>query len=203
MIGKLTGTLLEKTPPLILIEVHGIGYEVSTSMNTLSELPDTGKIASLLIHSQTRDDGTFLYGFINSEEKLVFRELIKISGVGPKLALAILSGMSVVELGECVVNRQPNRLVKLPGVGKKTAERLVVELQDRLDKITPSGVVFSQLLMSGKKDDSASKIINESISALISLGYKTPQARSAVDSVFDDTLTRDEIIKLALQKLAG
>lgn len=200
MIGKLTGTILEKEPPMLLIDVNGVGYQVFASMNTLSKLPNDGDNTSILIHSQTREDGTYLYGFIDKEERWVFQELIKISGVGPKLALAILSGMSVGELGQCIVNRESSRLVKLPGVGKKTAERLVVELQDRLEK---NSLAFSQLLMSSQHTTTENTILVEAIGALVALGYKEQQARLAIDKVFDNSLGRDDIIKLALKRLAG
>lgn len=200
MIGRLVGTIVEKEPPMLLIDVNGVGYEVLASITTISSLPVEGSKASLFIHTQTREDGTYLYGFAEKEERWVFRELIKISGVGPKLALAILSGMSVSELGQCIVDREVDRLVKLPGVGKKTAERLVVELQGRLEK---NSFAFSQLLMSSSSSINKNVGVVEAIGALIALGYKEAQAKSAVDKVFDESLGRDDIIKLALKRLAG
>lgn len=200
MIGRLIGTIVEKEPPMLLIDVNGVGYEVLASITTISSLPVEGSKASLFIHTQTREDGTYLYGFAEKEERWVFRELIKISGVGPKLALAILSGMSVPELGQCIVDREVDRLVKLPGVGKKTAERLVVELQGRLEK---NSFAFSQLLMSSSSSINKNVGVVEAIGALIALGYKEAQAKSAVDKVFDESLGRDDIIKLALKRLAG
>ena len=132
MIGRLTGVIAEKSPPLVLIDVQGVGYEVDVPMSTFYNLPPLGDKVSLLTHFVVREDAQILFGFLTSEERATFRQLIKISGVGPKMALALLSGLSVAELAAAVTRQDAARLVKVPGVGKKTAERLLLELKDKL-----------------------------------------------------------------------
>ena len=132
MIGRLRGILLEKQPPNLLIDVNGVGYEVQASMTSFYQLPEIGKEINLFTHFVVREDAQLLYGFIDESERAMFRQLIKVSGVGPKLALAILSGMSVANLTQCIDARDPQRLVKIPGVGKKIAARLIIEMKDKL-----------------------------------------------------------------------
>ncbi len=132
MIGRLTGTLLEKHPPQILVDVHGVGYEVDVPMSTFYNLPAQGEAVTLFTHFSVREDAQQLYGFLTVKEREAFRTLIKISGVGPKLALSVLSGLNVDELAQAVAMQETWRLVKIPGVGKKTAERLLLELKGRL-----------------------------------------------------------------------
>nr|WP_278453453.1 Holliday junction branch migration protein RuvA [Stutzerimonas kunmingensis] len=138
MIGRITGTLLEKNPPQILVDVHGVGYEIDVPMSTFYNLPATGGAVSLHTHHVVREDGHFLFGFATDEERTTFRQLLKVSGVGARMALAVLSGLSVNDLAQAVALQEAGRLVKIPGIGKKTAERLLLELRDKLGKALPS-----------------------------------------------------------------
>ncbi len=194
MIGRLQGTILEKQPPLLLLDVQGVGYELEASMSTFYQLPEVGENVILHTHLVVREDAQLLYGFYASAERLMFRHLIRTSGVGPKLALTILSGMSADDFTRCIVNADAKALTRLPGVGKKTAERLVVELKDRLEKqagITPPGTSVAV--------SSADSPVNDAVSALISLGYKAPQAGKIVQELDVTGLTTEEIIRRALK----
>ena len=168
MIGRLTGLILEKNPPQITLDVHGVGYEVDVPMSTFYNLPAGGERTSLYIHQVIREDGHFLYGFLSDNERAAFRQLIKITGVGAKIALAVLSGMSVTDLAQAVALQETGRLTKVPGIGKKTAERLLLELRDKL----PKGGAFSA---TAPVDDS-SDILN----ALLALGYNDKEAAAAM-----------------------
>ncbi len=171
MIGRLTGLLLEKNPPQITLDVHGVGYEVDVPMSTFYNLPASGERTSLYIHHVIREDGQFLYGFLSDTERATFRQLIKISGVGAKIALAVLSGMTVNDLAQAVVAQEAGRLTKVPGIGKKTAERLLLELKDKL----PKGGTFS----AATPVDDTSDIQN----ALLALGYNDKEASAAVKQI--------------------
>lgn len=184
MIGRLRGTILEKQPPEVLIEVGGVGYEVAMPMICFYELPDVTQEATIFTHFVVREDAQLLYGFNNKQERALFRELIKVNGVGPKLALAILSGMSAQQFVSAVEQEEISLLVKLPGVGKKTAERLVVEMKDRLKGLT--GDLFSQHrdipltpTTRNNRDDAES----EAVAALVALGYKPQEASRLVSKV--------------------
>jgi Holliday junction DNA helicase RuvA len=172
MIGRLTGILIEKNPPQITVDLHGIGYEVSVPMSTFYNLPAAGEKVSLYTHLMIREDGHFLYGFFSEPERTAFRQLLKISGVGARIALAVLSGLSVAELSQAVVLQEAGRLVKIPGIGKKTAERLLLELRDRL----PKSAVVSAVSTDTGVADSHSDIVN----ALLALGYSEREAASAM-----------------------
>lgn len=139
MIGRIGGTLLEKNPPQIVIDVGGVGYELDVPMSTFYGLPATGERVSLRTHFTVREDGHFLYGFATDEERTTFRQLLKVSGIGARTALAILSGLSVIDLRQAVALQESGRLVKIPGIGKKTAERLLLELRDKLGQLPASG----------------------------------------------------------------
>ena len=200
MIGRIRGTLLEKQAPQLLIDVQGVGYEVQVSLNTFFNLPELNQPLSLHTHLVVREDAQLLYGFGDHSERQLFRELIKISGVGPKLALAILSGMSAQEFVSCVQNNDSATLVRLPGVGKKTAERLLVEMRDRLDSWSGTadagGAIPEQV--TGKAD------ILEAEHALISLGYKPQEATRMVAAHLvkgEDTPPSQELIRLALKSV--
>lgn len=200
MIGRISGTLLEKQAPQLLIDVQGIGYEVQVSLNTFFSLPEVNQPLSLHTHLVVREDAQLLYGFGEDSERQIFRELIKISGVGPKLALAILSGMSAQEFVSCVRTNDSATLVRLPGVGKKTAERLLIEMRDRLDHWSgvtdPGGGVPQQV--PGKAS------ILEAEHALISLGYKPQEAARMVGAHLvkgEDTPPSEELIRLALKSV--
>ena len=191
MIGKLTGTLLEKNPPQILIDCHGVGYEVDVPMSTFYNLPAVGEKVALLTHFVVREDAQILYGFGTAQEREAFRQLIKISGVGPRTALSVLSGMGVSDLAQAVTAQEAGRLVKVPGIGKKTAERLLLELKGKLgaDIGMPTGGVV--------RGESHSDILQ----ALVALGYSDKEAALALKALPED-VGMSEGIKLALKSLA-
>ena len=199
MIGRLRGTLLEKHPPQLLIDVSGVGYEVFAPMTTFYELPETGSDIVLHTHLAISEHAHVLYGFLRESDRSLFRELIKVSGVGPKLALAILSGMSADEFAGCVQNGNSGALTKLPGVGKKTAERLVVEMKDRLKEwqgISLPGEAGAKISIQ------ATDTVKDAVSALISLGYKPQEASKMVSHVETEGLPSEEIIRQALKSVA-
>lgn len=189
MIGRLTGRLAEKTPPQILVDVNGVGYEVDVPMSTFYNLPALGEPVTLLTHFVVREDAQLLYGFLSAEERATFRELVKISGVGPRTALGILSGLSVAELAQAVTRQDGARLVKVPGIGKKTAERLLLELKGKLgpDLALPSAAAAS---------DAQADIVQ----ALMALGYNEREANAALKALPADVGVADGI-KLALKSL--
>jgi len=194
MIGRLNGILLEKQPPAILIDVQGVGYELEASMSTFYNLPECGEAVTLHTHMVVREDAQLLYGFFSSSERLMFRTLIKISGVGPKLALTILSGMSADDFSRCILDGDSKALTQLPGVGKKTAERLVVELKDRIEKDDSI-----KLPGTATKVEKQENPVNDAVSALISLGYKAQQASQMIRNMDVEGKSTEEIIRAALQ----
>lgn len=205
MIGRIRGTLIEKTPPFIIIETSaGVGYEIQVPMTTFYQLPDEGAETIVATHLSISENLHALYGFISNKDKNLFRELIKVNGVGPKLALAILSGMEADEFVMTVHDGNVDRLVKLPGVGKKTAERLLVEMSDRLKDWSVSGLPSSDDTQAPAANaPRAGDVTQEAVSALVALGYKPQQASKAVAQVDSDGLKSEELIRLALRQLAG
>jgi len=195
MIGRISGILLEKKPPQILVEAAGIGYEIDVPMSTFCDLPACGEKVSLHTHFAVREDGHFLYGFATHEERAVFRQLIKISGIGARMALAVLSGLPINELAQAVALQETGRLVKIPGIGKKTAERLLLELRGKLD--TFPGIREQALRGEVPASGNRSDILN----ALSTLGYNEREALAAMKG-FDDSMTVAEGIRLALRQLA-
>jgi Holliday junction DNA helicase RuvA len=191
MIGKLTGALLEKSPPQILIDCHGVGYEVDVPMSTFYNLPATGEKVSLLIHFVVREDAQILYGFGTAPEREAFRQLIKISGIGPRTALSVLSGMSVADLAQAVTAQEAGRIVKVPGIGKKTAERLLLELKGNLG---------ADLNLPGA-GPAQSEVQSDIQQALMALGYNEKDAAAALKPLPVDVGV-SEGIKLALKALA-
>ncbi len=189
MIGKLTGTLEDKNPPQVLVDCNGVGYEVHVPMSTFYNLPDLGSKLSLLTHFVVREDAQILYGFATSQERAAFRELIKISGVGPRTALSVLSGMSVAELSQAVTLQEAGRLIKVPGIGKKTAERLLLELKGKLGP--DIGLVASV----------ASDAQADILQALLALGYSDREAAAALKALPKEVGV-SEGIRLALKALA-
>ncbi len=187
MIARITGVLLEKNPPAITVDVHGLGYEVDVPMSTFYNLPATGENVSLHTHMIVREDGHFLYGFGSETERSAFRQLLKISGIGARMALAVLSGMSVAELSQAVTLQDVARLTKVPGIGKKTAERLLLELRDRLPKTLAGGGV--KVGAGDTASDTASDIMN----ALLALGYNDREALSAMKGLTPDASVSDGI----------
>ena len=192
MIGRLSGILLEKNPPQVLLDVGGVGYEVDVPMSTFYNLPKIGERVALFTQLIVREDAHLLYGFGTESERATFKQLLKVSCVGPKVGLAVLSGMSVNDLAEAVATQESGRLVKVPGIGKKTAERLLLELKDKLKvdvRITLGGEL--------EKPSSAADILN----ALISLGYNDKEALYAIKQLPKDT-TVSEGIRHALKSLS-
>ncbi|WP_372771049.1 Holliday junction branch migration protein RuvA [Pseudoalteromonas sp.] len=204
MIGRLRGILIEKQPPEILLEVSGVGYEVNMPMTCFYKLPKEGEEAVIYTHFVVREDAQLLFGFNNKSERALFRELLKANGVGPKLGLAILSGMSAEQFVACVHNEDATSLVKLPGVGKKTAERLVLEMKDRLkdwgmDLFTP----YTDGAILEIQEDPAVKgnAQDDAIAALMALGYKANQAEKAVKAINGQGHTSEVLIKEALKAM--
>jgi len=189
MIGRLTGTLSDKNPPQVLVDCNGVGYEVQVPMSTFYNLPETGTRVSLLTHFVVREDAQVLYGFASAQEREAFRQLIKISGVGPRTALSVLSGMSVGELAQAVTLQEAGRLIKVPGIGKKTAERLLLELKGKLgsDLGLPASV--------------ANAAQSDILQALLALGYSDKEAALALKALPPDAGVSDGI-KLALKTLS-
>ncbi len=189
MIGRLTGTLADKSPPQLLIDVNGVGYEVDVPMSSYYNLPALGERVTLLTHFIVREDAQILFGFLTHDERQTFRLLIKITGVGPRMALSLLSGLSVSELAQAVARQETGRLVKVPGIGKKTAERLLLELKGKLaDAISAPA---------SAANDSQADILQ----ALIALGYSDREAAAALKTLPADASVSDGI-KLALKSLA-
>jgi len=199
MIGRLKGTLLTKQPPTLLLDVNGVGYEVDAPMTTFYQLPDVDQEIILYTHLVVREDIQQLCGFATEAERSMFRSLIKINGVGPKLALSILSAISANDFARCILDSDTATLVRLPGVGKKTAERLVIEMRDKLkDWQTDSST--SEKSTKGMIDiPHVADPVEEAVSALIALGYKAPQASRMVTQIDSRDLTSEEIIRDALK----
>ena len=197
MIGRLRGLLAWKQPPYLMIEAHGVGYELEASLTTFQTLPEVGAEVTLLTHLAVREDAHTLYGFASTAERSLFRNLIRVTGIGPRLALLILSGMSVELFGRCVREGDSASLTRLPGIGKKTAERLIIELRDRIGELglDPTAVV----LPGGRAAAPAINPVDDAISALVALGYKLPEASRMVQSLETDGLGSEAIIRLALQ----
>ncbi len=202
MIGRITGVLLEKHPPQLLVDVHGVGYEIEATMTTIYKLPEVGHQVSLYTHLQVREDAHLLYGFHTTSERQLFRTLLKVNGVGAKLALTILSGMEADAFARCVQEKDTASLVRLPGVGKKTAERLIVEMRDRLNDWEPAAVLPGQ--SSGPvAQTQAADPVADAISALIALGYKPQEASKHVHGLDTDGMDSETIIRLALKSALG
>ena len=190
MIGRLSGTLLEKSPPQILVDVNGLGYDVEVPMSTFYNLPNLGERVSLHTHLAVREDGHFLYGFASEDERSTFRLLLKISGIGARTALAVLSGMSVAEFASAVTLQEAGRLTRIPGIGKKTAERLLLELKGKLAEAVPTTATATA-------PDSRHDILN----ALQALGYNEREAHAAMKTLPAEVGTSDGI-RLALKALS-
>jgi Holliday junction DNA helicase RuvA len=197
MIGRIRGKLLEKQAPELLVDVNGVGYEIQAPMTTIYQLPALGENVELFTHLVVREDAHLLFGFASLPDRALFRALIKVNGVGPKLALTILSGMDVADFVRCVRDNDAAGLVKLPGVGKKTAERLLIEMRDRLRDWHADGVAVgagSAQLPSGGNDQ-----LLEAESALISLGYKPQEATRMIAAVKKDHAASQDLIRAALK----
>ncbi|HQW58503.1 MAG TPA: Holliday junction branch migration protein RuvA, partial [Gammaproteobacteria bacterium] len=188
----------------LLIEVGGVGYELQAPMSTIYKLPEVGSPVTLFTHFQVREDAQVLYGFYEERERTLFKTLIKVSGVGPKMALTILSGMDVLQFIKCVDNRETALLVRLPGVGQKTAERLIIEMSGKLNNVVSSeNENFSRRLFEEIIDAASPRAIEEeAVSALIALGYKPQEATRAIGRVLFEGASSQELIRRALQGLA-
>lgn len=183
MIGRLTGFVVEKNPPQIVLDVNGVGYELDVPMSTFYNLPSVGEKVTLLTHFAVREDGHFLYGFLGEAERFAFRQLLKVSGIGARTALSVLSGLSVNDLAAAVAQQELGRLIKVPGIGKKTAERLLLELKGKLADAT--GVTLNI----AAADDPRADISN----ALLALGYNEKEAAAAMKQLPADVGTSDGI----------
>ncbi|MEO0443365.1 MAG: Holliday junction branch migration protein RuvA [Pseudomonadota bacterium] len=203
MIGRLRGTIIEKQAPHLLIDVGGVGYELQAPMTSFYPLPAIGEVATLYTHLSVSENAHQLFAFYTEDERRLFRTLIRVSGVGPKMALAILSGMPVEEFVQCVMSDNVAALVKVPGVGKKTAERLIIEIKDRLNDwdIAPAPPDTD----SGKVVTLSSSITADAESALVALGYKPIDAAKVITGIqkTENPANSEELIRLALKSLAG
>ncbi|CAM3786709.1 Holliday junction ATP-dependent DNA helicase RuvA [Pseudomonas reidholzensis] len=200
MIGRLRGTLAEKQPPHLIIDVNGLGYELEVPMTTLYRLPKVGEPVTLHTHLVVREDAHLLYGFGEKRERELFRELIRLNGVGPKLALALMSGLEIDELVRCVQAQDASVLVRVPGVGKKTAERLLVELKDRFKAWETSPSMFALVSDGPAPVGGASTAEADAVSALVSLGYKPQEASKAVSAIKDKAgLSSEDLIRRSLK----
>lgn len=193
MIGSLRGRIAAKTPPQLMIDVGGVGYELEAPMSTFFHLPAIGQEVSLLTHLVVREDAQMLYGFATQDERRLFRNLLKVSGVGPKIALALLSGISVEAFAQCILNEDVAALIRVPGIGRKTAERLFVEMRDR--------VAHLEVGAGMTRSDGASPE-SEALGALIGLGYKPAEAARLLKVVEPGAHTTEDLIRRALQGAA-
>ena len=195
MIGLLRGTILARQPPHLLLEVQGVGYELEAPMTTFYDLPATGGVVTLYTHLAVREDAHLLYGFAKITDRDLFRHLLRVNGVGARLALTILSGMDAGAFAGCIQAGDTAALVRLPGVGRKTAERLVIEMRDRLDSL--AGISLTQ--PGGAAARAPSSPLEDAVTALIGLGYKPQEASRMVRAIDTAELTSEEIIRTALQ----
>ncbi len=198
MIAYINGRLLEKQPPVLVLDVNGLGYELEAPMTTFYDLPDTGVDIVLHVHMVVREDAQKLYGFTRKPQRNLFRSLLKVSGVGPRVALAILSSLSSDEFLACMVNEDIDRLTHVPGIGRKTAQRLLVEMRDRIMKESDGLLPPAE-----QPASSGPNPVQDAVSALIALGYKPAQASRAVHQVGNGEAGSEEIIREALRMLAG
>lgn len=196
MIGRLQGIIIDKQPPLLILDVSGVGYEIYAPMSTFYHLPDIAQKIILLTHLVVREDAHLLYGFYHARERDLFRALIKVNGVGPKLALSVLSSITVSEFVHCVNHKDISRLVHIPGVGKKTAERLIIETRDALADWTAENITIPAL-------STEQRYVQDAISALTALGYKPNEAQRAIKQVQPHGHNSEELIRLALQKIVS
>jgi len=194
MIGSLRGRLTLKQAPAVIIECNGVGYDVETPMSTFLELPPIGEELFLFTHLVVREDAQTLFGFATDEERVLFRLLLKISGVGAKIALAVLSAMSVDGFRRCIEYEDTTALSKIPGIGKKTAERLIVEMRDKIDATTSDGVTRVTVEQGAK---------SEAVDALIALGYKPAEVNKLIAKLDIEDMSAEDIIRLALKQAAG
>lgn len=200
MIGQLHGIILEKQPPLLLLDVTGIGYEIDAPMSTFYRLPEVGQEVTLFTHLVVREDAHHLFGFYTREEKSLFRTLLKVNGIGPRSALTILSSVEPHEFVRCIVDNDTDSLVRMPGIGKKTAERLIIEMKDKLSGWQPTLSADSASLKLASHQG-RNQIIQDAISALVALGYKSHEASKAIAKNDDGSINSEELIRRALREM--
>lgn len=201
MIGLLTGVLLDKQPPSLLLLVSGVGYEVDAPMSTFYALPEIQQPVTLWTHLAVREDAHQLYGFYTPEERALFRTLLKVNGVGPRLALTILSSVAPTEFAQMVLNNDTANLIRLPGIGKKTAERLVIEMRDKLSNHAMLKPIDSLDANVGLATGNRQRVLQDAISALVSLGYKHPDANRLVTKIDDGLASSQDLIRRALREM--
>jgi holliday junction DNA helicase RuvA len=202
MIGRLSGILKEKLPPHLLVDVHGVWYELEAPMSTFYQLPEIESPVVLYTHLSVREDAHLLFAFADAPSRILFRQLIKISGVGGRMALAILSGLEVHEFIHCVQGENIARLTKVPGVGKKTAERLIIELRDKLPSLFPAQIIVH----AGSVQTDRMTVDNtkkDALNALLALGYKNIEAERAVNKIDAQGLSSEEMIRAVLRQMAS
>ncbi len=196
MIGSLRGRLMSKLAPQVVVECSGVGYEVETPMSTFLDLPEAGTDLFLYIHLLVREDAQILYGFASEDERLMFRTLLKVNRVGAKMALGILSAMSTNDFRRCVEFEDTTTMSKIPGVGKKTAERLIIEMRDRIGAAAPGGGKAALLSV-------AASARSEAVDALVALGYKPKEVNNLIAKLDVEDKSAEDIIRLALKQVAG
>jgi Holliday junction DNA helicase RuvA len=196
MIGRLRGEIINKQPPSLLLDVHGVGYEIEAPMSTFYDLPAVGETVTLVTHLVVRDDAHVLYGFLREADRTLFRDLVKVTGVGARMALGILSGMDANRFAQCIANEDVTALIRLPGIGRKTAQRLIMEMRDRLTGLPDDGARSSPRhpAPAGREAE-----LVDAISALIALGYKPAEAQRMASAVDEAASTSEEIIRNALK----
>jgi Holliday junction DNA helicase RuvA len=202
VIGRLRGSLVEKQPPHLVLDVGGVGYEIEVPMTTLYRLPHVGEQVTLHTHLVVREDAHLLFGFYEKRDREMFRELIRLNGVGPKLALALMSTLEVDELVRCVQAQDTSALTRVPGVGKKTAERLLVELKDRFKAWDSLPGTFTLVSQGPGAPVQVATAESDAVSALISLGYKPQEASKAISAIKDKNLSSEDLIRRALKGMA-
>ena len=200
MIGRLRGQILAKHPPQLLLDVGGVGYELEAPMSTFYDLPAVGETVTLITHFAVREDAQVLYGFIHERDRTLFRALIKVTGVGARMALAILSGMDAARFAQCVEQEDSDALIRIPGIGKKTAQRLVIEMRDRIGDLGSGASLGGGVPRAtvGEGDQA----LADAISALVALGYRPPDANRMARAADDGAKTSEEIIRTALRNVS-
>jgi len=200
VIGRLRGDIVYKHPPQLMLDVNGVGYELEAPMSTFYDLPAVGEKVTLITHLSVREDAQILYGFLREADRALFRNLLKVTGVGARMALAILSGMDARRFALCVEQEDTTALVRLPGIGKKTAERLVMEMRDRVGGLAEDLPVAASASAAGAAEDSG---LADAVSALVALGYKPVEANRMARAMDDGAKTSEEIIRAALKAVSN
>ncbi|MBK1721703.1 Holliday junction branch migration protein RuvA [Thiocystis violacea] len=201
MIGRLRGQILAKHPPQLLLDVGGVGYELEAPMSTFYELPAVGETVTLITHFVVREDAHVLYAFAREQDRALFRALLKVSGVGARMALAILSGMDAARFTQCVELDDCDALTRIPGIGKKTAQRLVIEMRDRIEGLAPGASAVPGV--SSPAVDARDQALADAVSALVALGYRPPDANRMARAADDGAKTSEEIIRAALRAVSS